>query len=225
MTRVRLLGLVAPLAALVALAGCGGAGASPAAATVAGHDITRHDLNLDLDAISNNKALRADPSIQIASTPKGTLNAGVTASWLGGLVRQVVIDQEFARRHLKITAADRAAARTNLEQQQFGPAIFAAFSKSFVNRVVEREARIEALAKSLAVGAQSQTELGQRFSQLLDKGLRAGHLHVDARYGKPQFTAQGFQITPPKAPTVKEKPGTTTTPAPSAASPGASPGG
>ena len=78
MTRVRLLGLVAPLAALVALAGCGGA--SPAAATVAGHDITRHDLNLDLDAISNNKALRADPSIQIASTPKGTLNAGVTAS-------------------------------------------------------------------------------------------------------------------------------------------------
>jgi hypothetical protein len=206
------------------LSGCGGA--SPAAATIAGHDISRHDLNLDLEAISNNKALRNNPQIQIASTPKGTLNSSVTASWLAGLVRQVVIDREFSRRHLSVTAADRAAARSNLEQQQFGTAIFNGFSKSFRDRVVEREARIEALARAFTSGAQSQSDLttaGQKFTLLLESGLRRGHVHVDPRYGKPQFTSQGFQIAAPVAPNVREKPSSTT--APSAQIPGATPGG
>jgi hypothetical protein len=225
MTRLRALFLLAPVTALAVLSGCGGA--SPAAATIAGHDISRHELNLDLDAISKNKALRNNPQLQIASTPKGTLNSSITASWLAGLVRQVVIDREFTRRHLSVTAADRASARTNLEQQQFGPAIFNGFSKGFRDRVVEREARIEALARAFTGGVQSQAELtkaGQQFALLLETGLRRGHVHVDPRYGKPQFTPQGFQIAPPVAPTVRETPSSTTT-APSAQIPGATPGG
>jgi hypothetical protein len=215
MTRGRLLCLVAPLVALGLLSGCGAA--SPAAATVGGHDITRHDLNQDLAAISDNKPLRADPSIQVASTPKGTLNSGITASWLSGLVRQVVFDREFARRHLRVTAPDRAAARNSLEQQQFGTKIFNGFPKAFRDRIVEREARIEVLARTFTQGAQSQADLsaaGQRFAQLLETQLRRGHVHVDPRYGKPEFTSQGFQIAPPSAPKVREKPGPAGTSAP-----------
>lgn len=215
MTRVRLLSLVAPLAALVILSGCGGG--SSAAATVAGHEISRRDLNRDLNAIVDNKPLRDTTQLQIASTPKGTLNSSITASWLAGLVRQVVVDNEFNRRHLQVTAQDLASARSNLEQQQFGPAIFNGFSKSFRDRVVAREARIEVLARSFVSNPQSQNDItaaGQAFAQFLEAGVRKGHVHVDPLYGKAEVTAQGFQITPPPAPTVREKPGTTATSAP-----------
>ncbi len=212
MTRVRLLSLVAPLAALVILSGCGAA--TPAAATVAHHDISRHDLDRDLNAIADNKPLRNTPQLQIASTPKGTLNSSITASWLAGLVRQVVVDNEFNRRHLQVTAPDMASARSNLEQQQFGPEIFNGFSKSFRDRVVAREARIEVLARSFAGNPQSQADItaaGQAFARFLETALRQGHVHVDGRYGKPEFTSQGFQITPPPAPAAREKPGPTST--------------
>jgi hypothetical protein len=210
MTRVRLLSLVALLAVAAVLSGCG-AGA-PAAAKVSGREISRDDLNRDLRAIIDNKPLRRTPSIQVASTPKGTVNSGITASWLTGLVRQVVIDREFARRRLTVTPAARASAAANLEQQQFGPEIFGGFSKSFRDRLIDREARLEALYASLP-GAQQQgnTAAAQEFGRLIEDGIRRGHVHVDPRYGKSAFTAQGFQITPPAAPQVREKPASSTT--------------
>lgn len=212
MTPVRLVCLLGSVALIAMLAGCGSTTAS--AATVAGHDISRHDLNRDLDAISKNKALRNDPRIQLASTPKGTLNAAISASWLTVLVRQVVIDREFDRRHLHVTAADRATARTNLEQQQFTPEVFRAFTTPFQNRIVDQEARIEVLLRSFLAGAQSQgaaNAAGQRFQAAIETALRQGRVRVDPRYGTPQFGAQGFQIAPPAAPNVREKPGSTTT--------------
>jgi hypothetical protein len=49
---------------------------------------------------------------------------------------------------------------------------------------------------------------------LLERGLRRGNVHVDPRYGKPELTAQGFQIVPPSPPKVREKPGPAGTSAP-----------
>jgi SurA-like protein len=215
MTRLRLL-LVASVVAVVGVAGCG----SPAApaATVAGHDISRADLDRDLRAIRDNKAL-VDLVKQQGGTPvsdsKGTVTAGLTAAWLTQLVQTELVHTDFTKRHLKLTATDRQAAAQSAPSSFGTQAAFNAFPKSFRNRYLAGAAEIQALYRAVEGTPTSQAEAQaaqQKFATYLISALKKAKVKVDHRYGSAQFTQQqGFNIVPPTAPNPHEKPGTTTT--------------
>jgi len=92
-------------------AGCGGVSRS-AAADVGGHEITKSDV------IPLMKELAKVPgqATSIRGQGRGTYNAEVFAQALDRLVRLEVFHRELDRRHLEVGAADRAQARSTLEQ-------------------------------------------------------------------------------------------------------------
>jgi hypothetical protein len=78
----------------------------------------------------------------------GTIEPTVAQAWITTWVNQLLADQDFRRRGLKVTEADRTAAKKSVEQVFRGSKVFAAFPEDFRERAIEREARTAALART-----------------------------------------------------------------------------
>ena len=72
----------------------------------------------------------------------------ITAIWLTQLIQQEAIDELFATRHVRVTAAGRDAAEKNAARFFPGETIFPAFSKTFRATLADRQARSEAVLAS-----------------------------------------------------------------------------
>jgi foldase protein PrsA len=158
-----LLVLVAVLGAALVLSACGDS-VGPNAATVGSTDINRKDFEDELKTISENKAFQKTVEAQNkqnaqqnpSATPlsikvgeHGVSVPGLATPWLNSRVNQVIVDQVFKQRGLKVTAADRAAAKT-AAQSTFGTVkVFKQFPKSFRDELLARAARLEAVQSSL----------------------------------------------------------------------------
>lgn len=145
--RRALVGLVA-LVALVAAA-CGTL--QPYALIVNGTRIQQHDIDNELKAIRGNaRYLDAiDPSRrQILGSGTGTFNSDFTAFVLNQDLDYELVNQELAKRKLKVTPADRDQAKATVIQQVNGQDTFNAFPKWYQDKLVERFAQVIVLAKS-----------------------------------------------------------------------------
>jgi parvulin-like peptidyl-prolyl isomerase len=188
--------LTLPLLAAFALAAAGcGAMLSPWAARVNSQEISRSSFERELTALRDNKqlvqSLRSQG--QGVSTTKGTVNAQIAAGWLTNLVQQTVIDREFERRHLKISAEDRQGAQSGAEQT-FGTAkTFAAFPRWFRDRVLERDARIVALGRAVVkppTEADGRAYFDQNKAQICPSGKTVAHILVKTKAEADAIEAQ-----------------------------------
>jgi PPIC-type PPIASE domain len=155
--------LGAAVCAAILLSACGGS-IGPNAATVGSTDINRKDFEDELKTISENKAFQKtvdaqnvqnaqqNPSAQpltIKVGDSGVSVPGLATPWLNSRVNQVIVDQVFKQRGLKVTAADRAAAKTAAERTFGTVKVFNEFPKSFRKELLARAARLEAVQTSL----------------------------------------------------------------------------
>jgi len=170
------LGLVALAAAVFVLsAGCGSA-TSPNAYTVDGKSVSDHDFQRELEALRDNKDLAA--AIKASSAPgspkvaRGTLDPRLTASWLQSDLQSEIVDREFARKHLSVSAAAKQQLTAFSEQYFSSKKTFDAFPKWFRELELRRFARLLTLLGSKP----TDTELRKTFEDLKAKNCPAGKL-------------------------------------------------
>lgn len=179
--------LAASLVAALLLSACGST-TEPDAATVNKTSISRSQLDDELKVIAGNKALAKQLKTQnIDLTPSsGGISVAVTTGWLTSLVNQVFIDQAFNAKHLKITAANKTAAKTAAEGIFINAKIFGQFPKSFQDTVIGRQERIEAVKASLpqpstATDAQLQQFFESTKAQFCPSGTVVAHILVKTK--------------------------------------------
>jgi parvulin-like peptidyl-prolyl isomerase len=179
--------LAAALVAALLLSACGSAG-DPDAATVGKTSIGRSQLDDELTIIGDNKTLaKALKAQNIELNPtKGSISPAVTTGWLTSLVNQVFVDKVFNEKHLKITSADKTAAKTAAEGIFINAKVFGAFPKSFQNTVIERQERIEAVKASLPQQAAASDAALQQFfesskAQFCPSGTVVAHILVKTK--------------------------------------------
>ena len=111
--------------------------------------VSQSEFTSELDSLLSNpqfvKLLSSGGAYPLVDG-KATTDPGLSTAWLTTLIRQTAIDAEADADHVTVIASDRTAAKTQ-EQQVFSAPVFAAFSKSFADKVVEREARIAAIVR------------------------------------------------------------------------------
>jgi parvulin-like peptidyl-prolyl isomerase len=146
-------------AVVVAAAGCGTSSLSDAA-TVTYHDksgthtvhVDRTDFQKQLRQLTGNAKFRDfvyQQSGRRVHSGEST-DTWLAATWLTQQIQQAAIDEVFKEKHLKTTAQDTSQARQQEEQNFGGKTTFAAFPKSFQDRVVQRAARLSAVLGSYA---------------------------------------------------------------------------
>ena len=132
------------------------------AISVDGTGITRRSFQHDIDALAANKKFVAlDKQVASQGTAaqslfdaQGKPTRILTTSWLNRLANQIIIDHEFKRLHLEVTAADRTEGAAQFvklfaTQSDDGTALVAQFAKWFRAQEKEREARLVAVTRVL----------------------------------------------------------------------------
>ena len=170
-------------AAALVSAACGAV--SPYAAIINGQRATQRDLDRELKAIKNNKAflqaLQAQGGLQIEGTGKNTFDMAFVSRVLTRRIFFVIIHQQVAKRHLKVTEADLTAARRDAQDQFGGAATFKAFPKGYAEEAVRTTAEIAVLQKSLGSGDASPDKIKAYYDAHPDEFQEAcvSHILVD----------------------------------------------
>lgn len=163
--------LAGGMVALLLSSGCGVV--EPAAATVNDHDIDRDSFEKELRALRDNTELQkrarnaASESVVatgLVGTGKETINSRISTQWLTSAVYDLVFTQELERRDLTPTEADRRAgereARSSLSDE-----VFDVFPKWFRERIIARNARVQALQAALAGYSQDDAGLQKYYDE------------------------------------------------------------
>ena len=178
--------LAATLAAALLLPACGST-TEPDAATVGKTSISRSQLDDELQVIADNKELAKELANQnpplVLKPTSGSISPAITVGWLTSLVNQVFVDKVFNEKHLKVSAENKAAAKTAAEGIFVNAKIFGQFPKSFQEKVIGRQERIEAVKaslpqKSTATDAQLQQLFESTKSQFCPSGTVVAHILV-----------------------------------------------
>jgi hypothetical protein len=169
-TVLALLGGVAVLAApTVGGVPAAAADASDPAISVDGEEVSTRALVRELRTIAGNEryaeVLRKEDDEKLVPR-KGTVNPIVAATWVNQRVNQLVVDREFQRLGLTVTPALRREAKRNVRTLFRGGRVFEAFPRWFRERLLERQARTEALEATFPATADPpEAELQDRFAR------------------------------------------------------------
>lgn len=128
---------------------------TPWAAKVNGEMIATSDLDRELEAIlSNKRYLEQVESANLSGGVKGSGQGTFTTAFVGRiLTRQIffeLIEQEVARRKLKITGGDEQAASVDVVSSFGEEAIYRAFPEDYRRDLVLRQAQVTALQEDIA---------------------------------------------------------------------------
>jgi hypothetical protein len=194
-------GLVVLTAIAVGTAGCGSTDIS--ALSVNGNEVSQKTVNDDLKALRDNAAFRrladrdaANGGLVVSENPY-TVTSALSSAWLSNLAQDELIKIAIANRHVKVTAADRAAA-TSQTQQDFGSKpVFDQFPKFFRDELVARRARAIALARDANADLTTQEGVNTLVAILTGIGRKA-HVTVDPRYGT--WNPRRLQVDAPRPP-------------------------
>jgi parvulin-like peptidyl-prolyl isomerase len=186
------------IAALVA-SGCGSTVASAVRAnalTIDGTSISRKDFQHDLSALSANKGLlELDKSVAAQGSaanrlfdPAGKATRVLTTSWLNRLANQIIVDREYKRLKLTISAADRSEGASQFAalfstSSASGTDLVKKFPKWFIDQENAREARLVALTRHLDAGhpvtdAEMLKFYNKNVGSLCPSGITVSHILV-----------------------------------------------
>lgn len=138
--------------------------ATPYAAIVNGQVISQSELNGQLAAIADNASdvasieaasqSQGEAALQIRGPEPGTYNLRFATEALDQDIEFAIIQQQFDRRHLRLTAYELESARADLPSELGGqgaaPVDLDQFPRSYQNTLVTRQAEILALEAAIA---------------------------------------------------------------------------
>jgi len=105
--------------------------------TVEGHSVSQRDLDNELKALADNRALATiaheSKSPPVAPHP-GSIASNYTAGWITLRVNEILVQRQLAKHHLRVTAADRAAGEQLGEQLLGSPAVVRTLPRSITDR-------------------------------------------------------------------------------------------
>lgn len=149
--------LLVPVLGILALAGCSSTMTDAAVVTPPNPDrvpptaIDDREFRSEVDALSSNRALRKILEQNFTLGPPGvSTDSRLTAAWLTQLIRQVVVDDEFARLGLRAPAGAEEAATANLSEQ-YGAA-WEEFPAAMRARLVAADIRTREVLRSCISG-------------------------------------------------------------------------
>ena len=149
----KLLSLAAGAAGLAALA-LGASACNPVtpyAAVVNGTTISASVLNNELVGVQRELSLIGQSTQGFIGQGVGTYSTQAAAQVLSREIDFVVVDQELARRHIRISTSDLAAARADIPQSgQFPPGVLEKLPRAYQDVLIRRQAEITALAAAIA---------------------------------------------------------------------------
>lgn len=185
--------VVVAMGAVALMAGCGSAAASNAA-TIDGHHITDGTFRRELRALRGNSGLVEQIEQQggeVTAGSKDKLNPAITASWLTAVLQQQVIDREFERKHLHVSA-DAKKQVPELAAQQFGSAkVFDAFPQWFKDLEESRFGRLLTLVGPMPTDAELRAQFEQGSATNCPSGKVVAHILVAT---KPEADAIELQL-------------------------------
>jgi hypothetical protein len=116
--------------------------------------VRRDDFEDELEALLGNEAFRErlmqeNPGLGVTDDDD-TVNARVTAIWLTQQIQSVAVQAELDERGVEIDDDDLEAAEESAAEGFFGADVFGEFPESFRRTLVDRQARYEALSRSVA---------------------------------------------------------------------------
>jgi hypothetical protein len=195
------LGVVVLGALVVGAAGCGSSDIS--AFSVGGHEVSQSDVNDDLKALRDNQVFRqladrdaANGGLVVSEHPN-TVTSALSSAWVTNMIQDELVKQALAKRGVKVTADERAAALSQAKQDFGTEQAFNAFPKFFRDEVVARRARALALASD--AGADLTTQEGiNSLVDILVATARHAHVTVDPRYGT--WNQKRLEVVAPRAP-------------------------
>jgi hypothetical protein len=193
--------LVAVLGAAFLLSACGSSPGSPAAAKVNSTRILRSDLNDQLDVLAQNpkwlKSVGDQFGTKTAGEPNGNVSAALAAAWLTALMNQAVVDQAFDAKHLKVSDANRQAAKRSAEQlfTTDQGSTFETMPKWFRDDFLSSQARYEAVSGTVPPNpAPKEKDLEAlvqgAFAQYCQSGNAVAHILVGTQAEADQVEAQ-----------------------------------
>ena len=155
--------------------------AGPAAATIAGTAFTvdgtkvsNRSFTSELDALADNKPLAKQlkaNGVKAVRTGSDKYDPAIAASWMTSEIQQAVADKDFARRKLKLTADQRAEAKSQIVSQfstaaapEAGVAIVNAFPAKFRTTLIDRQARLVALIEAAGGGPPTEADLAAYYA-------------------------------------------------------------
>jgi len=199
----KLLLLLAVVAALVSSA-CGSV--TPYAAKINDGRISQQDLNVELEAIRDNKTYGQAVEQQLAQagehltgTGKGTFDAGFVGRVLTRQIFLQLVHEGLVKRHITVSAKELADARQQQEsqfEQQFGSAkVFTSFPKAYQDALVRRAAEVTALQNALSTTKIDDTTIKAYYDSHLTQFSQTCVRHVLAAF--PADPATGQPGTPP----------------------------
>jgi outer membrane murein-binding lipoprotein Lpp len=192
--------LAAVLGAVLLLSACG-SDTGAAAAKVNTTRILRSDLNDQLEALSNNTKWIKQAADQFGEKtlvqPNGGVSSRLAAAWLTALMNQAIVDQAFDARHLKVTDANRKAAKQSAEGlfntddgQTFG-----SMPKWFQDDFLASQSRYEAVSATAPANpkpAEKDLEplVEGAYAQYCNSGNAVSHILVNTRAEADQIEAE-----------------------------------
>jgi hypothetical protein len=156
-------------------------GDGPSAATVGGKSISQQYVDDELQELAENKTL-SDAIASSRSTPlsnnAGTVTTTVGAGWLGLLIKQEIAARAVAAQGLRISKADRKAARSLAHQAVGGTKIFQGLPDWFRQRLLARWTPVAALARRLT--AHPNAAMQQALGRACPSGRYVSHILVES---------------------------------------------
>ncbi|MCU1457167.1 MAG: parvulin-like peptidyl-prolyl isomerase [Actinomycetia bacterium] len=173
--RIRLVSPVLVAALCVAfVAAPAGAAISGTAFSVDGKKISNSSFTAELDTLAANKPLAKQlkaSGVKAVRTGSDKYDAAIAASWLTSEIQQSVADSDFARKKLKLSADQRAEAKSQIIAQfstpsapEAGVPIVNGFPAKFRQTLIDRQARLIALIDAQGGGPPGEAELATYYA-------------------------------------------------------------
>ena len=188
--------LAAAVGAALLLSACSSTG-TPLAAKVGSTTISRTSVNDDLRAITDNEAVTASLSKTLGNVKPtdGGVSRQLATIWLTTLVNQVVVDHYFAQHHLKVSDADKTAARQAAYSSFVNQKTFEELPQWFQDQTISRQERLQAVQATLpGPKTPSDAELQQAFdankAQLCPSSEAIAQIQATTQAGAQAIEAQ-----------------------------------
>ena len=193
--------LVAVLAAAFLLSACGTGDGSPVAAKVGSTSISRSDLNDQLEVLAKNtkwmKSVASQFGVPTLVEPNGGVSTRLSAAWLTALMNQAVVDQAFEDKDLKVTDANRQAAKQSAEQlfNTDSGQTFGTMPQWFQDDFLDAQSRYEAVSATVPANPEPRQQdleplLEGAATQYCPSGNAVSHILVNTRAEADQIEAE-----------------------------------
>jgi hypothetical protein len=184
--------LAAVLGAAILLSACGGGSGTAAAAKVNTTTISRTELNDQLEVLADNTMWMKQAASQFGEKtlvqPNGGVSVRLASAWLTALMNQAIVDQAFEAKHLKVTDANRTAAKQSAEGlfNTDNGQTFGSMPKWFRDDFLAGQARYEAVAATAPPNPKpTEKDLGAlvqgAFAQYCISGNAVSHILVSTQ--------------------------------------------